>query len=459
MAVEVIMPKMSDHMEEGKLIRWLVAEGTHVASRQPIVEVETDKAVGEVESPADGILAGIQARDDSVVRVGAVVAFIVQPGEAVPQMHVVASPTNATALSQTAAPAESALAVETGEGVILAAPAARRVAAELGVNLALVKGTGPRGRVKEEDVRAFAEQQKRAARPLQRPRDTHVLASPVARKMAEERGIDLVEIAGTGPGGRITHEDVLAYASADSGAASPESAETTAVSEFEWVELTTIRRITGERMAASKQTVPHFTLTMEVDMAKAALLREVVADRTMAESGARLSYTALMVKAVAAALKKNPLANAEFVGGRIKVYKRIHVGVAVGVEGGLVVPVIHDADTKSLSELNRIVKDFQEKSATLRFTPAELAGGTFTITNLGMFGVDQFTAIINAPQSAILAVGRIANKPVALDGERVAVRPMMAMSLSVDHRVLDGVSGAGFLTDLKKLIEDPYGLV
>jgi pyruvate dehydrogenase E2 component (dihydrolipoamide acetyltransferase) len=455
------MPKMSDHMEEGKLIRWLVAEGTQVAVRQPILEIETDKAVGEVEAPADGILAGIQAKDDAVVPVGAVVAFILKPGEKVPDSTPIIAPKGAVAPTET--PAAPAAVTATEPGAILAAPAARRVAAELGVDLFKVKGTGPGGRVKEEDVRAFAEQQKKEPPPPEPAKETRILASPVARKMAEERGIDLSKINGTGPGGRITHEDVMAYAEAAAKTAAPSPAAPVpapAASEsgFEWVELSTIRRITGERMTASKQTVPHFTLTVEADMAKAALLREVIADRVTAESGSKLSYTALLVKAAAEALKKHPMANAEFSGGRIKVYKGIHVGVAVGVEGGLVVPVIHDADKKSLGEINRQLKAFQEKSSTLKFAPAELSGGTFTITNLGMFGIDQFSAIINAPQSAILAVGRIANKPVAIGEDSVAIKPMMVLSLSVDHRVLDGVTGANFLTEVKSLIENPYWL-
>lgn len=461
MPVEVIMPKMSDHMEEGKLIRWLVAEGAQVAVRQPILEIETDKAVGEVEAPADGILAGIQAQDDAIVPVGAVIAFIVKPGEKVPELA--SSAPQKVAAAPIEIPPAPVPAAAVAPGSILAAPAARRVAGELGVDLTLVRGTGPGGRVKEEDVRAFAERAKAAAAAPELPKETRILASPVARKMAEERGIDLANVVGTGPGGRITHEDVLAYASAAAKTAAPKPAvpvpaPAAAESGFEWLELSTIRRITGERMTASKQTVPHFTLTLEADMSRAGVLREVVADRIVGESGSKLSYTALLVKAVAEALTKHPMANAEFSGGRIKVYKGIHVGVAVGVEGGLVVPVIHDADKKSLGEINRQLKSFQEKAATLKFAPTELAGGTFTITNLGMFGIDQFSAIINAPQSAILAVGRISNKAVPLDEESITVRPMMTLSLSVDHRVLDGVTGANFLTEVKSLVENPYWL-
>jgi len=457
MPVEIIMPKMSDHMEKGTVIRWLVAEGAQVGLRQPIVEIETDKAVGEVESPVEGILAGIRAKDGAVVPVGEVIAFVAKPGEKVPEFSPIAGEkeTQAAPVAPAAVPA---LAAEPSH--ILAAPAARRVAEELGVELALVRGTGPGGRIKEEDVRAFAEQRKAPPAP-EPPKETRILASPVARKMAEERGIDLAKVTGTGPGGRITHEDVLTYAETSAKVAAPKpAAPATAPQEgVEWLELSTIRRITGERMTASKQTVPHFALTVEVDMSKATRAREVLMDRIAAESGAKLSYTALLVKVVAAALKKHPLANAEFAGGRIKIHKSVNVGVAVGVEEGLVVPVIHDADKKSLAEINGLLKSFQEKSATLKFAPAELSGGTFTITNLGMFGIDQFSAIINAPQSAILAVGSIANRPVALDEESVGIRPMMSLTLSVDHRVLDGVTGAKFLMEVKNLLENPYSVL
>jgi len=398
MPVEVYMPKMSDHMKKGTILKWLVEEGAQVEERQPILEIETDKAVGEVEAPTSGILRGIRAGEGAVVPVGETIAFVAQPGEEVPKLPPILAEKEAKA-APTAPVTAPAPAPAAKPGRVLASPVARRVARELGVDLTRVKGTGPGGRIKEADVRAFAELQKAAPAPA----------------LIEE--------------------------------------------EVEWLDLSTIRRITGERMALSKQTVPHFVLTMEVDMTEAVRLREKLMDRIVAETGQRLSYTALLVKVVALALKRHPLANAEFADGRIKIHRAINVGVAVGVEEGLVVPVIRAADTKSLADITLELKAFQEKASSLRFTPDDLSGGTFTISNLGMFGVDQFSAIINVPQSAILAVGRIVNKPVGLEDGSIGLRPMMSLTLSVDHRVLDGVTGAKFLAEVKDLLENPYLLL
>lgn len=400
MPVEVYMPKMSDHMKKGTILKWLVEEGAQVEERQPILEIETDKAVGEVEAPTSGILCGIRAGEGAVVPVGEVIAFVAQPGEEVPELPPILAEKEAKA-APTAPVTAPAPAPAVKPGRVLASPVARRAARELGVDLTKVKGTGPGGRIKKADVRAFAELQKAAPAP-----------APAA---IEE--------------------------------------------EVEWLDLSTIRRITGERMALSKQTVPHFVLTMETDMTEAVRLREKLMDRIVAETGQRLSYTALLVKVVALALKRHPLANAEFVDGRIKLHRAVNVGVAVGVEEGLVVPVIRAADTKSLADITLELKAFQEKASLLHFTPDDLSSGTFTISNLGMFGIDQFSAIINVPQSAILAVGRIVNKPVGLEDESIGLRPMLSLTLSVDHRVLDGVTGAKFLAEVKDLLENPYLLL
>jgi pyruvate dehydrogenase E2 component (dihydrolipoamide acetyltransferase) len=274
----------------------------------------------------------------------------------------------------------------------------------------------------------------------------------MARKLAEQRGVDLRLVRGTGPGGRISKQDVLSHVEAALSAGAPPTTEDeTAV---EWLELSAVRRITAERMTLSKQTVPHFYLAMDVDMAEAARVREQLMDEVLAESGASLSYTAILVKAVAIALRGHPLANAEFSAGRIKVYRRIAIGVALGSDKGLVVPVIHDADVKGLALISRELSGFREKRKSLHFSPGELSGGTFTITNLGMLGVDQFVPIINAPQSAILAAGRIVDKPIWLQDGSLARRPVMKLTLAVDHRVMDGASGAAFLSDVKAVLED-----
>ena len=400
MAVEVYMPKMSDHMGEGTIINWLVEEGSVVDERQPILEIETDKAVAEVEAPATGVLCGIRPNmvAGAVVPVGVVIGFVAQPGEEVPVLSPLEAPKGGDA-APGAQVASSALQVGEESGRILASPIARRRAKELGIDLRQVKGTGPRGRVKEEDVLAFVELQKER--------------SPAA----------------------ATDEDA------------------------EWVELNTVRRITGERMALSMQTAPHFVLGMDVDMTEAMRWREALMERIHLETRERLSYTALLVKIVASVLKRHPLANAEFSDGRIKRHRSVNIGVAVSGNEGLAVPVIRAADTKSLAEIVIELAQFREKASVSRFTPQDLSGGTFTITNLGMYGVDRFSAIINIPESAILAVGSIVTRPAVLRGGGIAPRPETCLTLSVDHRVLDGAEAAKFLGEIRTLLENPGELL
>lgn len=445
MPVEVYMPKMSDHMQRGTIISWLVEDGAVVQEHQVIAEVETDKAIAEIEAPASGVVRGIRAEKGSVIPVGEVIAFIAAPGEELPLLPPLQSQAEPEALP----PTRPTSGPDAKRKRIRAAPAARRLARELGLKLCDVHGTGPEGRIKVEDVRRHAD------RGLAYDQNATVgprLASPTARKLAEQCGIDLAGVQGTGPGGRISKEDVLAHVEAARAHEGASPGEETL--DFEWLEPSTLRRVTAERMTLSKQTVPHFYLSLEVDMAEAGRVRERLGDRVLAETGNRLSYTALLVKAVALALQRHPLANAEFCDGRIKVYRRIDIGVAVGSERGLVVPVVRNADAKSLIDISRELGVFQEKRRSMRFSPDELHGGTFTLTNLGMFAVEQFMPIINEPQSAILAVGKIMDKPTWLDDGSLARRPMMSLTLAVDHRVMDGVSGAAFLSGVKEVLEE-----
>lgn len=471
MPVEVFLPKMSDHMQSGVLLRWLVPEGASVQARQPLLEIETDKAVGEVESPATGILRGVRAREGADVPVGEILAFIAQPDEQIPQLEPIrcAAEVNEPPASELTSSTPQDVSDET---TVLAAPAARRVARELGIDLSLVKGSGPGGRIKEADVRSYAEAAREAPTPA--PQAEKRPATPVARKIAREHGIDLNLVAGSGPGGRITQEDVLAYVELAKAPPAPSRArEEEAAKEIEspakvaeieaddveWMELSTIRRLTGERMTWSAHNVPHFVLSTHVDMTETGRLRQALMEKVLEEAGERLSYTALLIKVVAKALKLHPLANAEYAGGKIKIHKAIHIGVAVGSQDGLVVPVIQHADRKTLKHITRELKAFREKSVTLRFSVEDLSHGTFTISNLGMYGVDHFSAIINPPQSAILAVGQIQNKPLGLADGSIALRPMMSLSLSIDHRVLDGVAGALFLAEIKRMLTNPLLLL
>ena len=459
MAVEVFMPKMSDHMEEGEIIQWLVKEGDRVEQGQVILEIQTDKAVAELEAPATGILKGIRtgAEDGATIPVGETFAFIAEPDEEVPLLpSLAANGGEAQEIERPSPPSPAAVPGTSGakasSGKVRASPVARRVAKELDVDLTQVAGTGPGGRVTEGDVRAFVETQKAAP-----PKTVKgVRASPVARRVAKELGIELAQVTGSGPGGRITEADVRSFAAAGSAAPGAQPAQ----AEAAWLDLTAIQRVTGERMLESVQTAPQFALTTTADMTNALWLREALLERVAVEAaGGRLSVTAILVKVVAAALKDYPRANASFEEERIKLHRQVNLGVAVGSARGLVVPVIKEADQKSLAQITQELKTFQEKAEKMRFSADELSGGTFTLSNLGMYGVDHFNAIVNPPQSAILAVGRISKTPVGMPDDTIALRPLMSLTLTVDHRSMDGLQGAEFLAQIKQRLEKPYFLL
>ena len=462
MAVEVFMPKMSDHMQVGEVIRWLVEEGDQVEQGQVIMEVMTDKVVADLEASASGVLKGIRAGvvEGAIVPVGETFAFIAEPDEEVPALPPLVpaegGEAKEEALSPSIAPPPEPAPPASAEssarsGPVRATPVARRLAKELGVDLSQVQGSGPGGRIKDEDVRAFAESQK--GKPPEASRA--VRASPVARRVARELGIDISQVKGTGPGGRIKEEDIRSYAEALS--AAPVSQPTEA--DAEWLELNSIQRLTGQRMLESVQTAPQFALTVNVDVTNLLWLREGLMERIEAETGERLSVTTLLVKIVAAALKQYPRANASFENEKVKLHPQVNVGVAVGTDEGLVVPVIRDADQKSLVGITQELKAFQEKAQQMRFAADDLSGGTFTISNLGMYGIDHFNAIINPPESAILAVGRTVKTPVGMPDDTIALRPIMSLTLTIDHRSMDGVQAAKFLAEVKQRIEKPYFLL
>ena len=387
MPVEVFIHKMTDHMESGRIIQWLAKEGDRVEQHQAIMEVETDKAVAELESPASGILKGIRpgAIAGVEVPVGETIAFIAEPGEQVPVLPPLSS-AGAQTPSNTTSPEDSAT-------------------------------------------------QSQAIRP-------QVRTSPAVRRLARELGVDLSSVTGTGSEGKITEADVRAF-SARGGAGSAE-----------WTELSSVQRLTGERMLQSIQTAPQFALTVSADMTNALRLRDLMNKN----AGERVSVTVLLVKIVAEALKHHSRANASYEGGRIKLHPQVNVGVAIGTEDGLIVPVIKDADQKRIVQIASELQSFREKALQMRFSKDDLSGGTFTISNLGMFGIDQFNAIINPPQSAILAVGRVIKIPVALPDNTITTRPVMNLTLTVDHRTMDGVLGAKFLAEIKNSLEKPEWL-
>jgi len=404
--IEIIMPKLGETMEKGKIIKWLKKEGERVDKGDPLLEIETDKAALEVEARGSGILRKILAQEGEVVPVTKTIAYLAEEGERLP-LEVVSEPT------------------------------------------VTVMG--------EKEAEAKVEQA-----PKIRPA-IEVKASPLARKVAEERGVDLALVTGTGPGGRITREDVEHYL--ESRPLAPAVVEAPVApsppvpsEEYQIVPMSSMRKAIARKMTYSKSSIPHFYIGSEVDMTDAVKMRQSLVPTIEAKAGVRLSFTHLLIKAVAIALQEFPQINAVYEGENIKLLKEINIGIAVGLEDGLIVPVLKRASTMDLvqiaSEADKLVARAREK----RLREDEFVGGTFTISNLGGYDVDSFIAIINPPETAILAVGRIKEKPGVVNSN-VTVRSMMTVTLSADHRVVDGVTAAKFLQRVKTLLETPHNLL
>lgn len=447
MAVELKMLQMDQTMTKGKIGKWLVKEGDTVTEGQPLLEIETDKVVHEQESPTDGIIAQILAEEGTNVPVNAILAVIGAPGEEVARIEADTAPEQPVqAKPEQPKPTPS----PTGD-VPKASPAARQLAEKLAIDLTEVKPSGPGGRILESDVQRYIDLRE----PAPSAETTRLKASPLARRLAKEHGVDLTSIAGSGPDGRIVRDDVLQVASTI-----PEvpTVETPAIQQpVEVIAMDGIRGIIAERMTLSLQTNASVTLHTEVDATAFVELRGMLNEKLQARE-VSLTYTDLLVKVVANALSEHPRLNATLTDEGIHLLREINIGVAVALEDGLVVPVIQNADKERLSEISGQVKDFAERARSNQLTPGELQGGTFTITNLGNFGIDAFTPIINPPESAILGVGRILKKPVVHNDE-IVIRSMLALSLTFDHRVVDGAPAAQFLQTVSNYIQDPYLLL
>ena len=432
MPVQVIMPKFGMTQETGTIVRWIHREGEAVEQGDPLLEVETDKVVMEVESPASGILREIRAEEGQVVPVTEVIALILQAGE------------KAVQEAQAVAPR--------------ATPLAQRVAAEAGVGIEQVPPSGRDGRVTRQDVEQFL----RSRQPGEKPR-----ATPAARHLARQNALDLATIAGSGPHGRIQAADVQSTPRTPVAVAQAEVRPVLAPAPAtmpaglpveEILPLQGMRRTIAERMTLSYQTAPHVTFTVETDMTAAETLRSELNSRASAEDAPRISVTAILVKVCGWALQRHPLLNASYGDGAVHLHRSANIGVAVALQEGLIVPVIRDAERLGLGEIARQVQDITERARQGRLAPDDVSGGTFTISNLGMFGIKHFTAIINPPQSGILAVGRLVKQATVVEGaagDEVTIRPMMHMTLSADHRVVDGAVAARFLHDVVEALEHP----
>jgi pyruvate dehydrogenase E2 component (dihydrolipoyllysine-residue acetyltransferase) len=391
MAISVVMPALEMAQETGKLISWLKKEGDSVAKGEALLEIETDKAVMEIESPGDGVLAGVKVQPGAEVPVGRTIAWIVRPGEVPPTDEV---------------------ATTSGRKTTVVAPSAGSSPASV------IQGAQP---VSQQAIKI----------------------SPKARRLASEHGVNLADVRGSGAGGEILASDILAVAESKAGS-SPAPVESGSP----------ISRLMAERTTQSWTTVPHFFVVRDVDAGALNDARQRLAPEIEQSHALKLTHTDLLAALIARVLVKHPRLNASWTGEGVHTNAEINIGLAMAVDDGVVAPVLHNADKSGLREIAAKRRDLTERARGGKLRPADIAGGTFTISNLGMFGVDAFTAIIIPPQAAILAVGRITDRVVPMDGHP-GIRPMMTLTLSSDHRVVDGARAAKFLQELVEAIGNP----
>ena len=461
MAVEVIMPKAGSEMEEGEIVQWFKNEGDHVEEGEVLLEIVTDKVNMEVEAEATGTLLKILAQAGDVVPVVQTIAWIGEPGEKIP----------GASESGEVAPAETIIEkkvdytpVKEVEKVdysgLRATPAARAYARKKGIDLSKVKGSGPKGRIHKDDV-------------LDYKLNSKVKISPLAERIAKIEGINTESIVGTGPNGKIMKADIMAVLH---GAPKVEAAPKVEVApkapkapkapnENQWgvvetVPMSPMRKVISKRMSESYFSAPTFVVNVEVDMTELLALRKKVVDAIIEETGKKATVTDFISLAVIKSLMKHPYVNASLSSDEKEMYLHhyVNLSIAVGMDSGLVVPVIKGADKMSLKELVVASKEITTKALNGKLKPDEMADSTFTISNLGMYGVKSFVPIINQPNTAILGVSATVPKPVVYNGE-VTVRPIMTLTLTADHRVVDGLEGAKFMKTLKEAIENPLSLL
>ena len=458
MATSIVMPQLGYDMREGTVVRWVKQEGDEVVANEVIAEIETDKAVVEFKPTTGGVLRRIVAGEGEAVPVGQLIAVIGDADEALPDdlgrpaPDTSAAQEKAPAASQAPAPAASAAPAPAGE--VRASPIARRLARERGVDLESLTGTGPGGRIVEADVLSAADAARAAAEA------GRILASPLARRLARENGFDLADISGTGPGGRIVEADInAAVASRDAApqaAPSPATDAALAQEGGERSDLSRMRKAIARVTSDSKREAPHFYVAVDIDMTAAMDLRRDINDEL--PSSSRVSVNDLIVKASALAISKHPKFNSFFRGDHLQMNPSINVGIAIALESGLIVPGVPGCENKTLAQIAAASRDLIDRANNGTLQAEEYAGTTYSVSNLGMFDVDSFTAIIFPPHAAILAVGAVKEQPVARGGQ-LAIAEMMKATLSVDHRVADGAEAAQFLMEIKRLLEKPVSLL
>ena len=503
----VVMPALEMAQETGTLLRWLKQEGEPVQRGEPLMEIETDKVTLEIEAGGSGVLAQVSAAPGDVVPVGQVIALLLAEGEAAEGVAPASSapltpdpvPPVGTGdfpgFGGSPAPGKGASddmggsedpATQPGrrsrgaQGQLAASPLARRLAAEHGVDLRHVRAAS--GRITKNDVEAWLERRPEEVTPAPMPlsgptpggspsgrealgRDVNIAipASPLARRMAAERGLDLADLEGSGPEGAVLAADVSAAVREAEAASAAETivaaAEPTVAHDLRRVvPLTGMRGAIAARTQASAQAAPHISLTLGADMRAALLLQQQLSSAVETASGHKLTLTAVLARVVAETLGSHPRLNAQLLDDGIHELRAVNLGVAVALDDGLLVPVIRDCGGLGLAELQARLQELAQRARARQLTSSEMGGGTFTLSNLGMYGIEHFTAIINPPEVAILSVGAVQECVVA-DAGQVAVRPMLQLTINVDHRAVDGAVAAAFLRDVKRTLEDPWSLL
>ncbi|MGE8203745.1 dihydrolipoamide acetyltransferase family protein [Heyndrickxia sp. NPDC080065] len=442
MAKEIFMPKLSSTMEVGTLLQWFKEEGDSVELGEPIFEIMTDKINIEVEAYEDGILLKKYYEADDEIPVNQIIGYIGEKNENVPEVSPGVSSNDSSITEEEVQKDKTELeelfsaAGSTSYEKVRATPAARRVAREKQIELPGVQGSGPKGRIQEKDVHALSIRSK-----------DEVKITPLAKKIAESNQVNLDTIAGTGMNGKIVKEDVTKSLQV------PDQKTL-----LKRKKLSGMRKVIADRMQQSVTTAPHVTLTSDIDMTNVKELRAQLLPIIEKQTGYRLSFTEVIVKAVGQVLSRYPAVNASLIKDEIIYNEEVNIGLAVAVEDGLMVPVLKHVNVKGLAALTTEAKEIGKNAREQKLLPEQMKGSTFTISNLGMYAVDAFTPIINLPETAILGVGRIQEKPVVVN-QKIEIRPMMTVSLSFDHRVIDGAPAAEFLTELKRVLEQPFELL
>ncbi|MEK3857243.1 dihydrolipoamide acetyltransferase family protein [Cytobacillus sp. FSL H8-0458] len=444
MAKEIFMPKLSSTMEVGTLLQWFKEEGDSIEIGEPLFEIMTDKINIEVEAYDQGVLLKKYFQEDDQVPVNQIIGYIGDKNEQVPENSPgisggaeaeSQSPDEEPVPEKQEVPKEAGAANE-GEKV-RATPAARKQARMNDVELVFIQGSGPKGRIQKKDVLAHLA-------------SSSPKATPLARKVAASEQVPLGDIKGSGVNGKILKSDISTAVN--------NRTSSSATAEPNRKQMSGMRKVIAKRMSESVNTAPHVTLTTDADMTKVKELRTSLLPVIEKQTGLRLSFTDILIKAAGKALSRHPGVNVSIEGEEIIQHEQVHIGLAVAVEDGLMVPVIKNVNEKGLAQITEDAKEAGKLARENKLHPNQLKGSTFTISNLGMYAVDVFTPIINQPESAILGVGRILDRPVAVEGN-LAVRPMITLSLSFDHRAMDGAPAAAFLTELKYILENPFELL